>query len=64
MDDERFSVLDAKRIIDEEGYLQLKGSGVGDRVANFERSGFHFWTEDGLNFCKRNILFEKVRTAD
>lgn len=62
MEDSNFSVVEAKRSIDEEGYLELQSSGVGDRVAALEQDGFSFWTEDGLEFCRRNVLSENVGT--
>jgi hypothetical protein len=60
MEDDSFSVDAAKRSIDETGYVKLGCSSVGDRVAELEQSGFALWTEDGLEFCRRNVVFDAV----
>jgi len=51
-----FSIEDAKKSILEEGFFDLNDSVVGKPIQEMEQEGFPFFTEYGLDFCKKYVL--------
>lgn len=43
-----------------EGFVSLPDASVEKDVAELERNGFHFWTEEGLDFCIKHVLHQSV----
>ena len=43
-----------------EGFVPLSDPSVRKDVADLERNGFTFWTEEGLDFCIKHILHAVV----
>ncbi|KAI1496548.1 hypothetical protein F5X99DRAFT_422024 [Biscogniauxia marginata] len=48
----------ATRSLHDQGFLEWKVVEVGDDISELERKGFPFWTEEGLDFCKKHVLYE------
>jgi hypothetical protein len=49
-----------KASISADGVYFVKDPEIGKRVDEFDRQGFPFQTEDGLDFCQWNILEDAV----
>ncbi|KAI8710401.1 hypothetical protein NCS52_01576700 [Fusarium sp. LHS14.1] len=48
-----------KSIVDE-GFFGLKDSAIGEDILEMERKGFPYFSEYGLDFCKRHVLNERI----
>jgi hypothetical protein len=51
---------DPQKSIVEDGVFYAQNAVVGKRVDEIIRKGFLFKTEEGLDFCKGNVLDDKV----
>jgi hypothetical protein len=51
---------DPHKSILEDGVFYAQDAVVGKRVNEIMRKGYPFKTEEGLDFCKRNVLDNKV----
>ncbi|KAK0627095.1 hypothetical protein B0T14DRAFT_424150 [Immersiella caudata] len=58
-----FSLEDARRRLDEDGFVHLDDPSIGDRVSNLEQKGFPFISKDGLEFCRRVLDDERIRAV-
>lgn len=60
MEPDAFSLDVAKKSLQEQGFIERKAPAVGDDILELERQDFPFWTEDGLDFCNKHVLYEAV----
>ncbi|KAI0388406.1 hypothetical protein F5Y17DRAFT_452932 [Xylariaceae sp. FL0594] len=57
-----FTLDVAKRALLEEGLLTLDDSLIGEAISEMERRGFPYFTEYGLDFCKRFAFDARIRS--
>ncbi|KAK4107107.1 hypothetical protein N656DRAFT_720756 [Canariomyces notabilis] len=53
---------DARKSILEDGFFLVRDPQIGERVKEMEGKGFPYASEYGLDFCKVNVLDDRVRT--
>jgi hypothetical protein len=59
-----FSLEDARRRLDEDGFVHLDDPSIGDRVSILEQKSFPFVSKDGLEFCRERVLDdERIRAV-
>lgn len=59
MEPDTFALDDAKKSLDQEGFYRLHDSELSNAISDMEQRGFPFWTEDGLNFCRKHVLTDE-----
>jgi hypothetical protein len=57
-----FSLDAATRRLDEDGFLDLEVSDIGEHLQTLEDRGFPLVSEHGLRFCKEQVLENEVST--
>ncbi|KAK1754138.1 hypothetical protein QBC47DRAFT_385845 [Echria macrotheca] len=63
MEPEIFSLEVAKKSLDEEGFIRLNDLELGNDISQMQQRGFPFWSEDGLDFCRKHVLAdERIRS--
>ena len=55
-----FSLEDAKRRLDEDGFVHLDDSSIGEQVSDIEQKGFPWVSKYGLDFCWNRVLDDEV----
>jgi hypothetical protein len=54
----------SKASIIEDGVLCFEDPDIGRRVSEFDKQGFPFQTEDGLDFCRINTIDDAASSND
>ena len=55
-----YSVEAAKETLFKHGFLDQKDPTVGDGIQEIEKKGFEFFSEYGLDFCRRYVVDDTV----